>query len=259
MVEGLGVVASVVEEAAVGPDGRVEIAQPDEVDARAGQPVGQLVGLVGLEEGRGRDQADPMEPSPAPLLEAEPAVFGRDKALPAGRRRHQEREVEGRIRGDQWRRWNLQPVIGIFIGVERCPRGHIGVGRRGDHHVVDLDSAEGVAFLELDDGARRPGRHADLVHLFPPFEAAGPLKRQDPGLGPRDRPAEIVEKEEERTGSSPTPQALAASKHRDLQRAQTVDRQGQARQHTRARPCQLDRRLRSVAREYSLRSLLTIQ
>src|SRR5271157_1477633 len=83
-VEGIGVVASVVEEAAVGPDGRVEIAQPDEVDARAGQPVGQLVGLVGLEEGRGRDQADPMEPRPAPLLEAEPAVLGRDKARPAG-------------------------------------------------------------------------------------------------------------------------------------------------------------------------------
>ena len=40
-VELLGVVAGVVEEAAVGPERRVEVAQPDQVDARAGQAVGQ--------------------------------------------------------------------------------------------------------------------------------------------------------------------------------------------------------------------------
>ena len=53
-VEGLGVVARVVEQAATRAQRHVEIAQPDQVDAGSGQPVGQGVGPFGLQEGRRR-------------------------------------------------------------------------------------------------------------------------------------------------------------------------------------------------------------
>ena len=64
----------VVEEAPVGPERRVEVAEPDQVDPRPGQAIGQGVGLLAVEEGRRGQQRDAEEPGPAPLREGEPAV-----------------------------------------------------------------------------------------------------------------------------------------------------------------------------------------
>ena len=84
-VERLGVVAGVVEQAAVGAERRVEVAEPDEVDARPRQAVGQRVGPLGLEERGRRIRTDAEEPRPAPLLEVQPAVLDRHEALAARR------------------------------------------------------------------------------------------------------------------------------------------------------------------------------
>ena len=55
-IERLGVVAGVVEQAAIRPVGRVEVGQPHQVDTGARQSVGEEVGLLRREKRRGRKQ-----------------------------------------------------------------------------------------------------------------------------------------------------------------------------------------------------------
>ena len=90
-VERLGIVAAVIEEATIGAERRIEIAEPDQVDARPCQAIGQRVGLLGLEEGGRGKQGDAEEPGAAPPGEGEPAVAdGDEPGLPAGASRRYE-------------------------------------------------------------------------------------------------------------------------------------------------------------------------
>ena len=92
-----------------------------------------------------------------PFWKRQLPVLRRPRSPSARRAREQEREVEGRPRGDRRRGRHLEPVVGVVGGVERHPRGHLGVGRRGDRHVIDPDLAAGVGLLELEDRPPGPG------------------------------------------------------------------------------------------------------
>ena len=70
-IEGPGVVAGVVDQAASRAQRRIELAQPHQVDPGAGQAVGQRVGPLGLDERRGGEQADSQEANSSALDDAQ--------------------------------------------------------------------------------------------------------------------------------------------------------------------------------------------
>ena len=155
------------------------------------------VGAFRLEERRGRDQADAVEPGPAPLLPKVrwPSLRLHEALLPGGGG-EQEREVEGRFRRRS--RGELGTLSQSSVSSAAWKGTHEATSALGE--AVTVTSSIRIlpptsALLELEH--RPPGarRHADLGHVLPPVEAARP-DEAELGVGARDRPAQVVEEEE---------------------------------------------------------------
>ena len=228
-VERLGVVAGVVEEAPAGAERGVEVAEPDEVHARAGQAVGQGVGPAGVREGGRRQERDAEEPGPAPLGEGQPAVLDgrRSPCLPAGASsRNEASSAEPGVDRRRAASTGSQPR-GLVLDVVRGPGPRRRVGRGGHGHVVEPEGAR----------RRRPSRTGGPPGRRPrgrgPTPCVGrqskvPDQREDRGplVGPGQGPAVVVEEEDDaprprsprearRPGRRPRPPASANGCDRD--------------------------------------------
>ena len=94
-IERLGVIASVVEQTAIGTQGRIEFTQPNQVDPRAGQSVDESVRLFGRQKCRGREHHNSKKPcSPSVFTPRQPPVLDGDESQFSGWSKQQKRYVE---------------------------------------------------------------------------------------------------------------------------------------------------------------------
>ena len=218
---------AVVEEAAVGPERHVEVAQPDQVDPRARQAIGQGVGPLAVEEGRRREQRDAEEPRPAPLRRSASrpvARRSRTRACPRGRRAGTRRRAPTRRRSSATGR--REPARLVVLDVVGGPEPRRGLGGGGDLQVVDPDRAVGVQLLELEDRPDRPARDRDAAASGRQSNVPDQRKTGVPG----PRPARSGPLHRGRPGGPRPPRSRGGPRpdgDRQLQRRERLDRHGE--------------------------------